>query len=109
MFSGVWGFSLHVQQLPSFPTSLTSGLSLPVSSLPGDPPANEEGIHPGVLPRQKVHVCLLLPSQVPGCCRQQDVCQGQTSECALTPLLPKPEPLSYPCPPIVPWKEDNHL
>lgn len=63
-----------VMQQHSYPTCLMSGLSLSVSSLPGDPPANEEGIHPGVLPGQEVHVCLLLPSQIPGCRGQQDVC-----------------------------------
>lgn len=79
-------------------SSHQSHVCLPISSLPGDPPANEEGIHPGVLPRQKVHVCLLLPSQIPGCCGQQDVRQGQKSERPLPPpLLPNPKPLSHPC------------
>lgn len=95
---GVWDASLPAQRLSVsslFSHQSHAGPTLPVSSLPGDPSADEEGMHPRVLQRQKVHVCVLLPSQVPGCCRQQDVCQGQTSEDAPAALsfLLNPSPL----------------
>ena len=46
--------------------------------LTGDQAADEEGVHPGVLQRQKVHVSLLLSCQVrQGPCGKQDVCQSK--------------------------------
>ncbi len=45
----------------------------------GDQAADEEGVHPGVLQRQEVHVCLLHPQQV-SFFHGQDVCQGILKE-----------------------------
>lgn len=45
--------------------------------LTGDQAADEEGVHPGVLQRQEVHVSLLLPCQVcQSPCGKQDVRQS---------------------------------
>lgn len=51
---------------------------LPIFILQGDQAANEEGVHPGILQRQEVHVSVLLSFQVSqSSCGKQDVCQGE--------------------------------
>lgn len=46
----------------------------------GDQAADEEGVHPGVLQRQEVHVCVLFPYQGQ-ILFIQDVCQGANLVC----------------------------
>lgn len=54
----------------------------------GGQAADEEGVHPGVLQRQEVHVSLLLSCQVgQSPCWKQDVCQ---SECVTLDIYKRP-------------------
>lgn len=57
-----------------------NSIFLPIFILEGDQAADEEGVHPGVLQRQEVHVSVLLSLQVSqSSCGKQDVCQGELS------------------------------
>lgn len=60
---------------PRLPLSRFFSLTVPFIAS-GDQTADEEGVHPRVLPGQKVHVRLLHPQQVP-LHRRQDVREGR--------------------------------
>lgn len=56
----------------------------------GDQAADEEGVHPGILQRQEVHVSVLLPVQVSqSSCGKQDVRQGECVTQSASGLQPK--------------------
>lgn len=55
-----------------------NSIFVPIFILEGDQAADEEGVHPGVLQRQEVHVSVLFSLQVSQSSRgKQDVCQGE--------------------------------
>lgn len=64
----------------------------------GDQAADEEGVHPGVLPRPQVHVGVLHAHQPwPQLCRQQDVRQGRVGVPVLTPAGFSAHPSRFRC------------